>query len=544
MRRAVAQVLVAVLAGALGAGCGGAHDVLRVVDGRVVRGDFVEPEAYAAFLRGAVADDRGDLAEALVAYDDASRSDHDDPEIWTRIGDVRCRRSAHDSEADAAIERALAIDRTYAPAWEARARCASRRGDPAGAVLASRRASELDPLDVGLQVALAHADDGANADGARARLVALTLLHGERAAAWDALATWGRAHRDATLVARALTHLAGIAPTRRASLADEARRLAGEGELAAARQVAAAVFDAGWRGDRAGDGFALLARLAIDDALESEDPGRVRARAVRIHLGLDVAAARALGRGDATLARDVAEPVLDADPAASGARMVLAVAATTRGDLAGRGALLRAASPVTTPLPGEVALVFARMLVQDVGRETGRDAARAFLAHLPRAALLPGDARTTSLAVDLAAQGVLDEAELTSDARIELAARRGDPPPVSALDAADARHRLLALSLLRPAEQGTLELARRLERAAPHDAVIAVALARISLAGARGAEASARVSSLGALDPTDPLVAAAALDVAVRDANPRAIPEARARLHAVARTPAERARVE
>ena len=46
---------------------------------------------------------------------------------------------------------------------------------------------------------------------------------------------------------------------------------------------------------------------------------------------------------------------------------------------------------------------------------------------------------------------------------------------------------------------------------------------------------------LARLDPADPLVAAAALDCALRAGDARAIPLARARLAAVAHTPAERA---
>ena len=93
MKRALAAILAISLAG-----CGRGPDVMRVVNGRLVGGAFVEPEAYASFLRGAIADARGDSAEALAAYTDAAQRDSDDPEIWTRIGDVRCRANPADPD--------------------------------------------------------------------------------------------------------------------------------------------------------------------------------------------------------------------------------------------------------------------------------------------------------------------------------------------------------------------------------------------------------------------------------------------------------------
>jgi hypothetical protein len=214
--------------------------------------------------------------------------------------------------------------------------------------------------------------------------------------------------------------------------------------------------------------------------------------------------------------------------------MALVVAATDPRDAAQRRRALEELKPPTHPLPSEVALVFARLL----DRASGADAARALLASIARAPLLGGDALVTPVAVDLVARGLLDVAALPADARVELAARRGESPDAAALAAVDARHQLLVLALLRPADRATLDLARHLAHAADHDAVVAVALTRMALAGV----AVPRTDGLGALDPADPLVAAAALDLAVKQGNVRAIPGARARLISVARTPAERAR--
>ena len=68
-----------------------------------------------------------------------------------------------------------------------------------------------------------------------------------------------------------------------------------------------------------------------------------------------------------------------------------------------------------------------------------------------------------------------------------------------------------------------------------------MAFTRLALAAAIAVSSMAEV--LSRLDPANPLVAAAALDCALRAGDARAIPLARARLAAVAHTPAERARL-
>ena len=102
--------------GAACSACAGAPDVTRIVDGHVLEGPFVEPEAYAAFLRGAIAEERGDLPSALREYEAILSVDDDNPEIWTRIGAVRCRTDPRDAEGARAIDRALALDPDYAAA--------------------------------------------------------------------------------------------------------------------------------------------------------------------------------------------------------------------------------------------------------------------------------------------------------------------------------------------------------------------------------------------------------------------------------------------
>jgi hypothetical protein len=547
------------------AACAAPLDVTRVVDGRVALGRFIPPDAYSAFLRGAMAEEAGQLAAAASAYTEAASLD-EDPEIWTRIGDVRCVMSHRDAGragpetpgADGAFARALAIDPAYAPALEARARCAASRGDERAAREDEERAAALDPLAIRPPILLAEAPPAATrpdalpgahsdeAEGWRDRLVSLALLHGTSPAAWDALAAWGTSHGDATLVARALANVARLVPARKAELAARAAALAGDGELVAARALAAALVDE--PGDRSSGGegpapaaMPLVARLAVDEALARRDEDAARRRATRAHIGLDVVAGRALLAGDATLARDLAEPVVAADPRATGARMVLATAAYRLGD-AGRVArafdLHAGDEGRRVPVSPEALLPFARI----VERISSPDAARRVLDAWAPVSILAGDALVTPVAVDLAALGSLRDDALPLDARVELAARRSEPlPPFDASTGElDARHRLFAWAIGKPGETATLELARRLSPASGHDSLIAVALARLSLAAGR-ALGPGGLDPILAVDPGDAILAAAALDLAKRTGDLRAIAPARARLTALARTAGERA---
>src|SRR5581483_1870882 len=112
------------LALALGASaCGGSPTVTRIVGAETLRGPFVDGDAYAAFFRGAAAEEHGKWPEALAAYEEARSYDEDDPEIWTRIGSVRCKANAADADGPRSLARALEIDPDYGPAHLAMALC-------------------------------------------------------------------------------------------------------------------------------------------------------------------------------------------------------------------------------------------------------------------------------------------------------------------------------------------------------------------------------------------------------------------------------------
>ncbi len=277
--RAMRAAWCAVSVAALGAsGCGSVGHVVRVVDGRTVEGRFVEPEAYALFLRGSIAEANGALDDAIRAYEAVAHLDAADPEVFARIARARCARDAHDPAARVALDRALALDGEYGPAWDAVAACGGGAGPRA-------RAAHAEPRDVHIQVAFARAlerSSRAGANEARAQLLALTLEQPESSEALAALAAWADAHDDLDLLALALGEAARHAPRLDGAVAQGALALASEGQLPRARRIAAVLIDARARRDHGGPPLdettlAAAGRLALDEAAERGDRTRPRA---------------------------------------------------------------------------------------------------------------------------------------------------------------------------------------------------------------------------------------------------------------------------
>ncbi len=409
MRRGVAKRKVARLAVVAGAcslvvGCASTEGVVRVVNDRPITGPFVVSEAYAAYLRGAIAEGSGDLAGAVEGYSIAVALGPRDPEPWARLGDARCAHDPHDAKADEAIDHALAIDGSYAPAWEARARCAAKRGDARGALESAKRAAADDPTSVSALATLAETDRGSS-DELRARLVAMTLAEGTDARAWGALAAWARGHGDLPLQARALGHVAALDPSRGAEIDADVARFAQNGHLGEARSLARARVASAQR--RPID--PLVARFAIDDAILTGDVASARRLGTIGRVPLVIVAARALLLGDAAASRHLAEEIVAADPHAVSARLVLAAAAVQLHD----SVLLARAFAGTlaaeeAPVPAEAWLACARV----VAREGSTAAARALLLALHRDPILHHDPLTTPVAAALAAQGVLDAGDI------------------------------------------------------------------------------------------------------------------------------------
>jgi hypothetical protein len=121
---------------------------------------------------------------------------------------------------------------------------------------------------------------------------------------------------------------------------------------------------------------------------------------------------------------------------------------------------------------------------------------------------------------------------------VVLAARQGVTFGV-ALDALDARHRLLALSSGR-SEDG-LRLLRHLAPAIDRDRVVAVAAARLHLGDPNAPADAMSADRLAAVAPGDPLVVTTALALAVERHDAPVAKKMRTRLVALAITARERA---
>jgi hypothetical protein len=190
----------------------------------------------------------------------------------------------------------------------------------------------------------------------------------------------------------------------------------------------------------------------------------------------------------------------------------------------------------------------ALVLADRIAEIAGVDAAREWLAKVPRRALAPHDPLAGPLAVDLAARGVLGGGELGPEQRIELAARRREPPPGVDPKAPpadiDAKHALLLASLTEPTGAIARALVGKLASAAETDPLVAFAIARVALAaGAASGNAAVldQVRKAAASAPADPLVLSALVELATKATPNVDLTQVRSRLMAVARTPAERA---
>ncbi len=519
------------LVGATGA-CAQGPFVERAYHGLVVDGRYIEPEAYAYFLRGVMAEAEGDTKGALAAYGQAARADSGAAEAWARIAAVRCASNAAEpGAARDAVDRALAIDPHHAGAWAATAQCALGRGDMKAARNAARRAAELDPDADGANALVARtapADDVGEVAAARESLIALTVTARDPVTAWGSLESWARARDDMALWSRALEALARVAPARRDAVASGAEELAGLGEITAARAVAAAAAEASDE-PLSEARHPLGARLAVDEAIARGDNLATRARATRARLGLEEAAARALLGGQHDLARELATALARAEPETQGARLVLAAGA-------GRGGNLLGVSPDPRGNRSHVSAATWVAFGEALGHAVSRREARRTLAAIDHEAVVPGDELVSRASVDLALWGLIDPDALSADGRVEFALlRAGSPGEALAMPDGrwlDLRHEYLALALTAPGSPRARQLGERFSRIASPDRVAAVALALARLASGAQVDAAA-AGALLARDSADPLLVAAALRVAEKTGESGVAQRARAGLAAI-----------
>lgn len=543
-------VALALATAASALGCVGSPKVTRVYDGRIIDGAYVPSGAYAAYLQGVLAEEAGDLRSALSAYERAAREDDEDPEPLSRIGDVRCKLDPKNKGADEAFARALRVDRTYAPALAAQARCAAVRGNPAEGVATLERIAPEDRNSASIEALFvrlaAEKPDSAADRQARERAIALTLASGENPVAWEALIAWGRGKVDGELLARGLEGLLGVVPMRSREIEDGALELLGIGHTGLARRVAARLADAPRELGIGRVHDPTVARLAIDEAILRDDLERAERRATRGHIALSEVAARALILERPELARTIARDVLSADPNAGCAAMVVAALAARDGKPPAAAERGQGKDPPSDRPAAACVLAMAERIAALGGTEV----ARVWAQRVAPAPMAPHDPVTGPLAVDLAARGVIDGSGLPLELRLELAARRREPPP--AVDAAaldkrvvDAKHALLWHLLVDPNGTPAKTLLSRMHVAADRDPIIGFALARAALAGAPGspgkADVWAPVLRAIAASPSHPLLLAVAVEIAKKGGRAEDVSPARTRLMAVAQTPAERA---
>jgi tetratricopeptide (TPR) repeat protein len=131
------------------------ENVVRIFDGREVRGRWVSSEAYAAFAEASLEEARGNRAAAAAAYERALAEDPHNAAAWGRLGAVRCTLAP--TVADRAFSRAETVDSELVAPWVARAECALERRDARGAVSHALHAAALSPQDHDANVLVATA---------------------------------------------------------------------------------------------------------------------------------------------------------------------------------------------------------------------------------------------------------------------------------------------------------------------------------------------------------------------------------------------------
>lgn len=125
-------------------GCAGhPGSVTRVVDGRVNEGRFVSHVSYGAYASAVLLEAQGDFEAAEAAYREALRFDAKSPQLWTRLGSVRCASGKPGADSDFAEAEQLSPD--FALLWYERGVCDLRQGRKPSALEQALTALALDP---------------------------------------------------------------------------------------------------------------------------------------------------------------------------------------------------------------------------------------------------------------------------------------------------------------------------------------------------------------------------------------------------------------
>jgi hypothetical protein len=114
-----------------------------MVDGRVSDGRFVSHVSYGAYASAVQLEAQADFEGAEGAYQEALRYDMQSPQIWTRLGSVRC--ASGKSEAESAFDKAEQLAPEFALVWYERGVCELGRGESKSALERALTALALDP---------------------------------------------------------------------------------------------------------------------------------------------------------------------------------------------------------------------------------------------------------------------------------------------------------------------------------------------------------------------------------------------------------------
>lgn len=343
--------LVLLLAALFPAGCQ-TGTVVRSFGGVEAHGHFINDWAYASYARGVESEARGRHDDALFFYEEAIEQDPESPELWVRLGAMRCRLKL--SRAEDAFAEAEDRDPSYEPLWRERAACAARSGETDLALAHIERAVALDPgRDETVLALVALLDRAGRHEDAERWLRSLVARSPNSAAAWQAVVA--HAHeRNPAWLAVARSELARLAPGIDAPPPALRRKPSGS-----------------WR--------------SVDEALIAGSLDDARTRAREGHLDTRLLAARAIFVGRPLLAFEEAELRLGADPDDSDARVALALAADLLGKTATIGEALRDIPAAAERLSEPGRLLLAELLL----RHEGTEAAATWLGVEPSA--LAGD---------------------------------------------------------------------------------------------------------------------------------------------------------
>jgi tetratricopeptide (TPR) repeat protein len=331
----------------LHAACASSNQVTRITAGRRIEGRYIPDEAYAAYVNGAVLETQGKLLAAGAAYEEAIRYDPKSPELWTRIGALRCRRSEPSASAAPssrraptsvggdpweAFARAAELDAAYEETWTERARCHLQRGELLAAVADAEKAVSLDPdrIESVLVLVMALERQG-RIDDAKRWVAGLVAREPES--------------RDAHEAALAFAARTGNEMLREASR----RALI---ELRPEKPVAS--------------------RADVDAAVLRGDFDRARRLAVASRVPSGALALRAVALGSVSFARAESDLVLAADPSDTDARIAAIVAADLARDDAALGRALSNMPGSFTPISPLGALLLGEVLRRRVGEEAAR----------------------------------------------------------------------------------------------------------------------------------------------------------------------------